>query len=148
MTPSLLLRRRKSGRSRRGAHTVEMAFCLPVLIVVIFAIIEFARANQIRQTVKQAAYEAARVGISANGTAATTTTKANQILSALGITGATVTVTPTTITSATTSVSVFVSVPPAANGWFMKYFTAGQNISTTVTLESENASLTYMGNGS
>ena len=40
-----------------------MALVLPILIMVVFGIIEFARANQIRQTVKQAAYEGARVGI-------------------------------------------------------------------------------------
>ncbi len=49
--------------ARRGAHIVEMALVLPILIMVVFGIIEFARANQIRQAVKQAAYEGARVGI-------------------------------------------------------------------------------------
>lgn len=131
--------------SRRGAHTVEMALVLPILIMVVFGIIEFARANQIRQTVKQAAYEGARVGITMDATVAQVQSQANSVLSSVGITGGTVTVTPNPITSSTAFVTVTVSASATANGWFMKYFTAGQPISAAVTLESENSGISFMG---
>jgi Flp pilus assembly protein TadG len=80
--PSRILR-----NSRRGAHIVEMALVLPILIMIVFGIIEFARANQIRQTVKQAAYEGARVGITADATVAAVQSQANTVLNSVGITG-------------------------------------------------------------
>lgn len=136
---------RRHQQSRRGAHIVEMALVLPILIMIVFGIIEFARANQIRQTVKQAAYEGARAGITADATVTAVTTQVNSVLSSVGITGSTVTVSPNPITNTTTFVTVTVSASATANGWFMKYFTAGQAISAAVTLESENSGISYVG---
>jgi Flp pilus assembly protein TadG len=135
----------RNRKARRGAHIVEMALVLPILIMVVFGIIEFARANQIRQTVKQAAYEGARVGITTDATVANVQTQANSVLSSVGITGGTVTVSPNPITSTTTFVTVTVSASATANGWFMKYFTAGQPIAAAVTLESENSGISFVG---
>lgn len=137
--------RRRYRQARRGAHIVEMALVLPILIMIVFGIIEFARANQIRQTVKQAAYEGARAGITMDASVTSVQTAANSILTSVGITGGTVTVTPNPITSSTQFVTVTVSANAAANGWFMKYFTAGQNITAAVTLESENSGISFMG---
>lgn len=136
---------RRLCQSRRGAHIVEMALVLPILIMVVFGIIEFARANQIRQTVKQAAYEGARVGITMDATVANVQNSANSVLSSVGISGGTVTVSPNPLTSTTTFVTVTVSASATANGWFMKYFTAGQAITAAVTLESENSGISYVG---
>ncbi len=140
-----MLRRSTNQQTRQGATTVEMALCLPILFLVIFAIIEFARVNQIRQTVKQAAFEAARVAVTVDGTAAQAIAQANFILASNGVSGATVSLNPSTLTSTTTMVTVTVSANPAANGWFMRYVTAGQNISAAVTLESENVGISYYG---
>lgn len=136
---------RRLRQARRGAHIVEMALVLPILIMVVFGIIEFARANQIRQTVKQAAYEGARVGITMDASVANVQTQANSVLSSVGISGGTVTVSPNPITSTTAFVTVTVSASATANGWFMKYFTAGQAITAAVTLESENSGISYVG---
>ena len=136
---------RRKQQARRGAHIVEMALVLPILIMVVFGIIEFARANQIRQTVKQAAYEGARVGITLDASVSNVQTAANSVLSSVGITGSTVTVTPNPISSSTQFVTVTVSTSATANGWFMKYFTAGQPIAATVTLESETSGISYAG---
>ncbi len=143
---SLLPRQQRRFRlARRGAHIVEMALVLPILIMIVFGIIEFSRANQIRQTVKQAAYEGARVGITMDATVASVQAQANSVLTGVGITGGTVTVSPNPITSTTPFVTVTVSASATANGWFMKYFTAGQPITAAVTLESENSGISYMG---
>jgi Flp pilus assembly protein TadG len=144
MTP-LPRQQRRIRLARRGAHIVEMALVLPILIMIVFGIIEFSRANQIRQTVKQAAYEGARAGITMDATVANVQAQANSVLSSVGITGSTVTVSPNPITSSTSFVTVTVSTSATANGWFMKYFTAGQPISAAVTLESENSGISFMG---
>jgi len=136
---------RRIRQTRRGAHIVEMALVLPILIMVVFGIIEFARANQIRQAVKQAAYEGARVGITMDASVANVQTQANSVLSSVGITGSTVTVSPNPLTSATAFVTVTVSASATANGWFMKYFTPGQAITAAVTLESENSGISFVG---
>jgi Flp pilus assembly protein TadG len=136
---------RRLRQARLGAHIVEMALVLPILIMVVFGIIEFARANQIRQAVKQAAYEGARVGITMDASVANVQTQANSVLSSVGITGSTVTVSPNPLTSTTAFVTVTVSASATANGWFMKYFTPGQAITAAVTLESENSGISYVG---
>ena len=54
--------RRVSDALRRGAVAVEFAITVPFLFLILFGSIEFSRANMLRQTVSQAAYEAARRG--------------------------------------------------------------------------------------
>jgi hypothetical protein len=54
------VRRRKSGNSRRGAATVEMALIAPVILALIFGSIEFGRMMMVRQALTNAAREACR----------------------------------------------------------------------------------------
>jgi Flp pilus assembly protein TadG len=67
MSPSrrfrLLARRGPaSGTEARGASLVEFAIILPVLLLLIFGVIEFGRFVSARETVNQAARNAARYG--------------------------------------------------------------------------------------
>jgi Flp pilus assembly pilin Flp len=50
-------------RDERGAAAVEMALVAPVLILLVFGIIEFARAWNVRQTLTDAAREGARTAV-------------------------------------------------------------------------------------
>lgn len=54
-------RRRKSGARDRGAAAVEFALLLPVLLVVLFGLIDFGRALNAQITLTQAAREGARL---------------------------------------------------------------------------------------
>jgi Flp pilus assembly pilin Flp len=53
----------KGCRDESGAAAVEMALVLPVLILLVFGIIEFARAWNVRQTLTDAAREGARIAV-------------------------------------------------------------------------------------
>ena len=137
--------RRLRGR-RRAATAVEFAICASVLVMVMFAIIEFSRLLQIQHAVRQAALEGARTGITLDATTASTAAQATNILSMVGITNPTITVTATaadgsTSTSslayASTGVSVTVSVDPAGNSWYKYFLPAGTPLQATVSLERE-----------
>ncbi len=71
-------RRQRGGRwlrDERGAAAVEFALVLPVVLMMLFGIIEFGRAWNVRQTLTDAAREGARVAAVGNGIVATATLK-------------------------------------------------------------------------
>ncbi len=70
---------------RRGAAVVEMAMCLPILILLLFGAYEFARANMIRHAVNAAAYEGARSGIVPGASVADVEASARYILTTVGV---------------------------------------------------------------
>ena len=127
--------------ARKGAATVEFALCFPILMAVVFGAVEMSRAQQVYHTIRQAAYEGARAGITTDGTAADATNAAQRILDANGVGGATIVVTPSTITSATTSVTVAISADVNANGWVRWNFATGSLMTASVTLDSEHLSI-------
>lgn len=84
-TRGLLPRR---GRGERGAAAVEFALVLPVLILLLFGIIEFGRAYNAKVELTGAAREGARVLAVGSGDPVTTTKNAAPTLDAskLGVT--------------------------------------------------------------
>lgn len=133
---------RRPGRPwRRGAAIVEFAFCVPVLITVLFAIIEFSRAVQLQQSVRQAAFEGARAGVDLDATVSSVTTAVNTNAQIFGITLSSITVSPNPLTntgsSASPTVTVTVSASPVTNSWFLKFFTGSNALSATITLDRE-----------
>ena len=124
-------------RPRRGVAVVEFALCVPILLVVIFAIIEFSRAMQIQQTVRQAAFEGARAGLALDAAASDATTAATSIATAAGLNSPTVTVSPNPLSYTSQTVQVTVSVSPTNNSWFMRYVLGSQQIGATITLDRE-----------
>jgi Flp pilus assembly protein TadG len=136
---------RRRTRRRRGAAAVEFALCVPVLLTVLFAIIEYSRVLQIQHAVRQAAFEGARAGVALDAAASDATTSASNITSALGIQGATVTVSPNPLSYSSQTVTVTVSAVPANNGWFVKFFTSGMSISSTISLDREVQAVSVAG---
>jgi Flp pilus assembly protein TadG len=110
---------------------------VPALLTVLFAIVEYSRVLQIQNAVRQAAFEGARAGVALDAATSDVTTAANSIVNALGIQGATVTVSPNPISYTSQTVTVTVSAVPASNGWFVKFVTAGTSISSTISLDRE-----------
>lgn len=119
-----LLRRTRRGR-RRGTAAVEFAVCLPILAMVVFGIIEASNAIFIQQALTSAAYEAANVASATGGTSANAQTRANAVLSSLGINSASVNITPTvTATTALgTTIVVKCSAPFSGNLMTFGYLT-------------------------
>ena len=84
----------EAGREQRGSAILELAFVLPLLLLLTFGVVEFARAWLVVNTLNHATREAARL-------AATTTplavndpavvNRAQGILTVAGVTGAAVT---------------------------------------------------------
>ncbi len=61
----------KLTKSEKGAAAVEFALILPLLVLLVFGIIEFGRVYNIYLTVTHAAREGARIASVRNGTGAT-----------------------------------------------------------------------------
>ncbi len=128
--------RRSRFAQRRGAITVEFALCLPVLLLIFFGAYEFCRANMLRHSADNAAYEGARRGIVPGATADEVRDSAQMVLDWVGAKGATIDVQPATITEETPEVTVTVEVPISANGFVAPMFMTG-SISSSFTLARE-----------
>ena len=101
---------------RRGTATVELAVCLPVMVLVTLGAIESTNAIYLKQSLTSIAYEGVRIASGAGGTASDAQQVCQTMLAARNIRGATVTCTPITSgTSPGTPITVNVSASVANN---------------------------------
>lgn len=126
--------RSRRSRRRRGAVAVEMSLCAPILFLLLFAALELGRMNMIRETVNNAAYDAARTCIVPGATNQEGVNAANAILKSIGVVNGTVQVQPGTITDTTPTVTATVSVPYSTNMWFPPIYANGGSATVTCTL--------------
>ena len=124
-------------RAHRGAVVVEFAICAPILFLMFFASLEFGRVNMIRQSIENAVYEGCRRGIVPGATAEDCRNSAQAVLNTIMVNGATITVTPSTITSNTPQVTVAISVPVNSNSWVAPFFFKNKVLSNSMTLTRE-----------
>ncbi|MCA9174669.1 MAG: pilus assembly protein [Planctomycetales bacterium] len=125
----------KHHRARRGAATVELAICLPVLCGLIFGAIEACGMIYTTQSLEIAAYESCRMAIRETAyqrqpgqpnvmTNAQVIAHAEDVLEERGIVGATVEISSDDLTSVAGGavVTVRITAPALANslmpGWF------------------------------
>ena len=126
---------------RQGAVTVEFAIAAPVLLMFVFASIEFSRVNMIRNTIENAAYEGARRGVLSGATAANCAAVTQDLLDIVGVADSTITVTPPVIQANTEEVTVTVEVPmTVSNGYVTPKYYLGRTLRTSVTLPRETGS--------
>ena len=102
---------------RTGATAVEFALAITILLMIVFASIEFVRLNMLKHSVEYASYLAARKGIIIGANSSDVKQAAEDHLSLLSITGGSVTVSPEEITDETQVVEVVVDVPVTGNSW-------------------------------
>lgn len=109
----------RRGRERRGAALVEFAMVAPVFFLFMVGAIEFGRAIMVQEVLTDASREGARVGILDGSTTSDVAAAANSYLSAMSISGTTVTVSPLNPGSSPsgTQVTVTVSVPYNSVTW-------------------------------
>lgn len=132
-------------RGRVGTATVELAFCLPVLLTVAFGMLEVTNLIFIQARIQAAAYEAARLATrptTSNATAATSAqvnTYCQNLLTQLGVNNATITLTPSSLTGATpgTVVTVAISAPALGNSPTSYVLRNSLTLSTQTTLVVE-----------
>lgn len=100
----------KKKRNRNGAATVEFAVVLPLLLLIIFGIIEFGHAFLTQYTISGAAYEGARTAVLPGSTNTLVTTKVANVLSGAGLTYSSCITNPVNVTSAKAGDPVSVTV--------------------------------------
>ena len=113
---------RKTRQARKGALTVEVALCLPILLLTLFGCYELAHANMLLHATESAAYEGARVGIIPGATEDKIRDAASGVLRTVGISNFTLTVTPAVITTETEFVTVNIDVPFRGNTAIPAFF--------------------------
>jgi hypothetical protein len=118
--------RRSRRKNRRGAAVVEFAFVAPLLFMLIFGIIEFGRLLMVQQILTNASREGARRAVLEQATASEVESVVTTYMSSSSVSGASVTVSPSQLTSlgfgdpVTVSCSIpfdQVNWPPAP--WFL-----------------------------
>ncbi|MEZ6135358.1 MAG: pilus assembly protein [Pirellulaceae bacterium] len=127
----------QNAKSRRGATTVELALVLPIIFTLLVGAVDFSRANMIRNTMDNAAFEAARYATIPGATSTEISTIAQDTLAILGIQNATITVTPSTVTDETPQVSVQIDVPLAQNLYASGPMLSGITLSESCSLTKE-----------
>lgn len=127
----------RSLQHRRGATAVEFAIVAPLLFLMFFAAIEFSRANMLRHSVNQAAYEGARRGMVPGASVADIEVEVGRIMEAATAFEYSVSVDPSTITNKTEQVTVQVDAGMDDNSWLGALFLSGESFSGACTLKRE-----------
>lgn len=132
-----MLRQRQRARTRSGATAVEFALCFPILLSVIFGLLEFSRVTQLQQSARLAAFEGARAGIPLDATSTDVQTAVNKLMSAVNIPHYTTTITPAVLSYTSPTITVNITLSPTANAWVTWFVTSNSTISASVTLIRE-----------
>jgi len=125
---------------RRGAAVVEFAIVAPVLLLLVFGMIEYGRLVMVQQVITNATREGARQAVLDGATTTSVTTVVNDFLTASRISGAVVTVTPNPPSSAAFGdpVTVSVQVPFSQVSWLpTPMFLSTTTLSATTVMRRE-----------
>jgi Flp pilus assembly protein TadG len=103
-------------RNRRGVAAVEFAICVPVLVLLVLGSIEVTNAIFLRQSLHVAAFEAAKELTNNDGTFASATARAQNILDARSIRGAVIRFTPSASSGLVRGATVRVNIQARLSG--------------------------------
>lgn len=128
-------RRRRFGRDERGQALVEFALVLPILLILLLGIVDFARAWNVYQVLTDAGREGARGAVVLNGLDETGVQ--NVVIAAAGRAGIDLTAGDITVTLGTdrgdpTTVSISYSHELRYVGWALGLFGSDGDIDMTV----------------
>ncbi len=129
------IRRRRFGTDERGQALVEFALVLPVLLIMLLGIIDFARAWNVYQVLTDAGREGAREAVVANGlddAAIQTIVIAAAGRAGIGLQASDVTVAQGADRGDPTTVSISYTHPLRFVGWALGLFGNDGNIPMTV----------------
>lgn len=127
-------------KRRRGAAITEFAVVLPVLVLMFFATIEACGMINLEQSLKVAAYEAARVALVPGTTIGNVTATAEQVMDDRNVVKGTVTVTPSNYANlpAGTYIKVTVTAPAKGNSLVGAWFFGGKTLTSSVEMMKES----------
>ena len=125
--------------TRKAAAVVELAICLPLLLLLVFGGIETSGALHLSQTLHASAYEAVRVAVQRTSTNAIATTAANRILTGARVVNGTVRISDSDVSKVPqgNSITVTVSAPYAGNQMTSTYFFRGKTLTARGTMVKE-----------
>jgi Flp pilus assembly protein TadG len=130
---------RKRCRHRRGVAAVEAAIVLPVLFLIVLGTIEVTSMIFLRQALVASAYEAGRIAIRRDGSAAAAQFRGEEVLSARNITDGSFVFNPTNIAELPRGQALTVTVTAPANSHSvipLNYFN-GMTLSAQLTFIKE-----------
>ncbi|MEM8668854.1 MAG: TadE family protein [Planctomycetota bacterium] len=124
---------------RHGVAVIELALCLPVLVLILLATVETCVMIQLRQNLAITAYEGARVGILPGTEASTVDSQCQMLLDDRNIQGYSVTMDPSDPTTMDEgdSFRVTIDVDCAANSVFGGMMFQGKTLSESVVMKAE-----------
>ena len=141
MTPrNLKSSRLHSGRNcRKGLAVVELAVCLPVLVVILLATIETCVMLQLQQNLAITAYEGARIGIMPGSDASAVQLQCELLLDDRSIQGYTISMNPADPLSMEIGedFTVTINADCAANSVLGGMFFQGKNMNESVVMRAE-----------
>jgi len=113
-----MARRKPNCRIRKGTATIELAVCLPLIVTLTLGAIETTSLISLRQKLLTSAYETARTASGPMQTSSAAITAGGNVLTARGVNGGVVTISPDPVTAATptgTEIAATVTAPVATN---------------------------------
>lgn len=133
------LRKRCPSTNRRGVAVVELAICMPVLMLVFFATIETCWMLQLKQNLTTAAFEGARIAVIPGTDASLVNSQCEMLMDDRNINNYQITVVPNDLTTAEpgTNISVTVSADFASNSLIGGVLFDGEQVQETITMRAE-----------
>lgn len=121
------LRQAVNERSRLGTAATELAVCLPLIVLVVFGSIQACGLIYLKHSATSAAYEATLELARQNATNSSVIARAEQVLTALNITGGTIEILPEDVNvaqaTAGDAISIVVEIPASPNLLVNVFFT-------------------------
>lgn len=130
--------RQKQAR-RRGAAVTELAVTLPLITLVVLGTIETCSMLFLKQGLRIAAYEGARIALVPTSTSVNVSAGCNEILTVRKIKNATVTITPSNFETQPygTVVKVNVKADCASNSLFVPWIFTGRQVDGEISMMIE-----------
>lgn len=131
--------RKSIRRRRKGAAAVELAVCLPAIMLLTLGAIEATSMTFLRQALVQSAYEAVKESVRRGGSQAEGLSIARQVLASRSVTGATISFSPSNVSGASRGapIQVNVSAPGDANTILPFGPFAGKTVRVEATMVKE-----------
>ena len=134
-------RKNKTARTkgRFGNATVELAVCLPVLVLIVFGSLQASSMYFLRQAMVQSAYEGVKEAARSDGSQALARTRSQQTLAFRNITGETISFFPANSGAVApgTPITVTVSAPGDQNSVLPFGVFSGRTVSASATMNKE-----------
>jgi len=123
---------------RKGAASVEFAITLPIILLVVFATIEICSCYSLQQSLKVAAYQGCRVGLSAESTQNIIERQTRFVLDARGIKRYGISTRQDPMPGASTKfLTVQVNAPTGENLPLTHWVIGNRNVSASVSMMIE-----------